>query len=221
MRTTVTCYLSSWRHPRRRLGAGIQPSQDTARGTGVSDLHVRSSDSKLVMKGLLDVPPGRRLHHQNAVIENRLITATKEMDLAPGRTGQTVLAVGGGVILPGPARGAHSREDRGTRFHRQHHRVRRAHEGPCLLPEEVLDSRVQPVEVTPLNDPVFYRTSSRASTRASTCGGNVSRGTRSLDGRLILDSLPRTPSRACSCPSPSSRAAPALELGADRRGSAR
>jgi hypothetical protein len=138
-------------------GAGIQPARTQLEVREFQTYTFDTSDSKLVMKGLFNVLQDDGYVVRNAVIELGLITATKEIDLAPGRSGQTVLAVGGGVILRGPREvpipeKIEVRDFTGnvTEFG-ERTRVR------VSFQKKVLDSHGHPVEVTPINDPVFYQ----------------------------------------------------------------
>lgn len=115
-----------------------------------------TSDSKLVMKGLFNVLQDDGYVVRNAVIELGLITATKETDLAPGRSGQPVLVIGGSFSrstqdAPIPHK-IEVRDFTGnvTEFGPQT-RVR------VSFQQKVLDSRGALVEVTPISDPVFYQ----------------------------------------------------------------
>ena len=138
-------------------GAGIQPAKTQLEVREFQTYTFDTSDSKLVMKGLFNVLQDDGYVVRNAVIELGLITATKEIDLAPGRSSQTVLAVGGGVISRFPQEAAipqkiEVRDFTGnvTEFG-ERTRVR------VSFQRKVLDSRGTVVEVTPINDPVFYQ----------------------------------------------------------------
>jgi hypothetical protein len=115
-----------------------------------------TGDSKLVMKGLFNVLQDDGYVVRNAVIELGLITATKEIDLAPGRSGQPVFAMGGVAFgrvqeVPIPQK-IEVRDFTGnvTEFGAQT-RVR------VSFQLKVLDSRGAVVEVMPITDPVFYQ----------------------------------------------------------------
>ena len=137
--------------------AGVKPTKTQLEVREFQTYTFDTADTKLVMKGLFNVLQDDGYVVRNAVVELGLITATREIDLAPGRSGQTVLAVGGGVII----RGAREvpipekievRDFTGnvTEFG-DRTRVR------VSFQRKVLDSRGQPVEVTPISDPVFYQ----------------------------------------------------------------
>jgi hypothetical protein len=115
-----------------------------------------TSDSKLVMKGLFNVLQDDGYVVRNAVIELGLITATKEIDLAPGRTGQPVFAMGSVALgrvqeVPIPQK-IEVRDFTGnvTEFGAQT-RVR------VSFQLKVLDGRGAVVEVMPITDAVFYQ----------------------------------------------------------------
>jgi hypothetical protein len=116
-----------------------------------------TADTKLVMKGLFNVLQDDGYVVRNAVVELGLITATREVDLAPGRSGQTVLAVGGGFGNRGPqevpiAEKIEVRDFTGnvTEFG-ERTRVR------VSFQRKILNSRGNLVEVTPIEDPLFYQ----------------------------------------------------------------
>jgi hypothetical protein len=136
--------------------ARIQPIQSQLEVRQYQTYTFDTSDSKLVMKGLFNVLQDDGYVVRNAVIELGLITATKETDLAPGRSGQPVLVIGGSFgrsMQDAPI--PHKIEVRDftgnvTEFG-QHTRVR------VSFQRKVLDSRGSLVEVTPISDPVFYQ----------------------------------------------------------------
>lgn len=142
------------------LGAGCSPGVRPAK----TQLEVRqyqtyafdTPDSNLVMKGLFNVLQDDGYVVRNAVIELGLITATKETDLAPGRTGQTVLAFGswynrGFQDVPIPQKiEVYDFTGNVTEFGRQT-RVR------VSFQRKVLDGRGNVVDVMPISDPVFYQ----------------------------------------------------------------
>ena len=114
-------------------------------------------DSKLVMKGLFNVLQDDGYVVRNAVVELGLITATREIDLAPGRSGgQMDVGFGGRfggrpVELPIPEK-IEVRDFTGNvaEFGQQT-RVR------VSFQRKVLDGRGNLVVVAPISDPVFYQ----------------------------------------------------------------
>ncbi|MCI0547130.1 MAG: hypothetical protein L0027_07575 [Candidatus Rokubacteria bacterium] len=122
-----------------------------------------TSDSKLVMKAMFNALQDDGYVVRNAVIDLGLITATKEIDLAPGRSGpaggDVVGAIGGigGFIVLGPQsapayRKIEVRDFTGNVTERDGHTTIR-----ISFQRKVLDSRGQVVEVKPIEDPAFYR----------------------------------------------------------------
>jgi hypothetical protein len=135
--------------------AGIQPARTQLEVRQYQTYAFDTPDSKLVMKGLFNVLQDDGYVVKNAVIELGLITATRETDLAPGRSGQTVLTFSGGQNRPYEVPIAQKIEVRDftgnvTEFGQQT-RVR------VSFQRKVLDSRGALVEVAPISDPVFYQ----------------------------------------------------------------
>lgn len=116
-----------------------------------------TADTKLVMKGLFNVLQDDGYVVRNAVVELGLITATREVDLAPGRSGQPVLAIGGVLGNRGPqevpiAEKIEVRDFTGnvSEFG-ERTRVR------VSFQRKILNSRGNLVEVAPIEDPLFYQ----------------------------------------------------------------
>jgi hypothetical protein len=123
-----------------------------------------TADSKLVMKAMFNVLQDDGYVVKNAVTELGLITAEKEIDLAPGRSGSGGGVLGGGVIIGGPGgivftpqnfpafRKTEVRDFTGnvSEFGQQT-KVR------ISFQRKVLDSRGQIIEVEAMDDPVFYQ----------------------------------------------------------------
>jgi hypothetical protein len=136
--------------------AGIRPAKTQLEVRQYQTYAFDTPDSKLVMKGLFNVLQDDGYVVRNAVIELGLITATKETDLAPGRSGQTVLAFGGWYSrglqdLPIPQKiEVYDFTGNVTEFGPQT-RVR------VSFQRKVLDSRGNAVEVVSISDPVFYQ----------------------------------------------------------------
>jgi hypothetical protein len=127
-------------------------------------------DTKLVMKAMLNVLQDDGYVVKNAVVDLGLITAEKEIDLAPGRSGTTgnvFGGVGGGVIIGGGRRGgiilggpqtppsfpkSEMRDFTGnvSEFGAQT-KVR------VSFQRKVLDNRGDVVEVQPIDDAAFYQ----------------------------------------------------------------
>lgn len=136
--------------------AGVRPAKTQLEVRQYQTYAFDTPDSKLVMKGLFNVLQDDGYVVRNAVIELGLITATKETDLAPGRTGQTVLAFGGwynrgvqDVAIPQKIE-VYDFTGNVTEFGRQT-RVR------VSFQRKVLDGRGNVVDVMPISDPVFYQ----------------------------------------------------------------
>lgn len=111
-----------------------------------------TADSKLVMKAMFNALQDDGYVVRNAVIELGLITATKEIDLAPGRS---LDSIGGGIFgwQEAPAFAKLQVNDftgNVTEFGQQT-RIR------ISFQRKVLDSRGQIIEVRAIQDPAFYR----------------------------------------------------------------
>ena len=111
-----------------------------------------TADSKLVMKAMFNALQDEGYVVRNAVIELGLITATKEIDLAPGRYSDSI---GGGVFgwQAAPAYAKLEVNDftgNVTELGEQT-RIR------ISFQRKVLDSRGQVIEVHAIDDPAFYR----------------------------------------------------------------
>ena len=127
-----------------------------------------TSDAKLVMKAMLNVLQDDGYVVKNAVVDLGLITAAKEIDIAPGRSGSTggdvwgglggsVIFGGRGGILVGPqAPPTYSKTElrdftgNVSEFGPQT-RVR------VSFQRKVLDNRGDVVEVAPIGDAAFYQ----------------------------------------------------------------
>lgn len=136
-------------------GARIQPARTQLEVRQYQTYAFDTVDSKLIMKGLFNVLQDDGYVVRNAVIELGLITATRETDLAPGRSGQTAFAFGsysrGPYELPIPQKiEVYDFTGNVTEFGAQT-RVR------VSFQRKVLDSRGALVDVAPIRDPVFYQ----------------------------------------------------------------
>lgn len=138
-------------------GAGIQPAKTQLEVREFQTYTFDTADSKLVMKGLFNVLQDDGYVVRNAVIELGLITATKEIDLAPGRSGQTVLAVGGGVIIRGQREVPIPEKIEVRDFTGNVTEFGERTKVRVSFQRKVLNSRGDLVEVTPISDPVFYQ----------------------------------------------------------------
>ncbi|HXJ80699.1 MAG TPA: hypothetical protein VMS64_18715 [Candidatus Methylomirabilis sp.] len=119
-----------------------------------------TADSQLVMKAMFNALQDEGYVVKNAVIQLGLMTATKEIDLAPGRSGPTggeLSSSIGGMVIFGPQdapayRKIEVRDFTGniTEFGEQT-KVR------VSVQRKILNNRGYVVEVNPIDDPVFYQ----------------------------------------------------------------
>jgi len=111
-----------------------------------------TADSKLVMKAMFNALQDDGYVVRNAVIELGLITASKEIDLAPGRYTDNI---GGGVfgwqLAPAFAKLEVNDFTGNVTELGEQTRIR------ISFQRKVLDSHGQIIEVQPIEDPVFYR----------------------------------------------------------------
>jgi hypothetical protein len=145
--------------------AGVKPPQTQLQVREYQTRTFDTPDTKLVMKAMLNVLQDDGYVVRNAVVDLGLITAAKDVDLAPGSGSGgdvfgglgTVIFGGRGGIVVGPQtsptyRKTEVREFTGnvTEFGQQT-KVR------VSLQRKVLDNRGQVIEVEPIEDLEFYQ----------------------------------------------------------------
>lgn len=123
-----------------------------------------TGDPKLVMKAMLNVLQDDGYVVRNAVVELGLITAAKEIDLAPGRSGSdalggfgTVVLGGRGGIILGPSAPPSYRKTEVREFTGNVSEFGQQTKVRVSFQRKVLDNRGQVVEVEPVDDLAFYQ----------------------------------------------------------------
>lgn len=111
-----------------------------------------TSDSKLVMKAIFNALQDDGFVVRNAVIELGLITATKEIDLAPGRYTDSL----GGSLFGWQAAPAFAKLEVND-FTGNVSELGEQTRIRISFQRKVLDSRGQVIEVQAIEDPEFYR----------------------------------------------------------------
>lgn len=127
-------------------------------------------DTKLVMKAMLNALQDDGYVVKNAVVDLGLITAQKEIDLAPGRSGAgggelfggvggTVIfgGRGGFVIGPGPQSAPRYPKTEVRDFTGNISEFGRETKVRVSFQRKVLDNRGEVVDVQPMDDPTFYQ----------------------------------------------------------------
>jgi hypothetical protein len=123
-------------------------------------------DAKLVLKAMFNVLQDDGFVVRNAVVDLGLITAAKEIDLAPGRSGQsdvfgglggTVVFGGRGGIVLGPQAPATFRKTEVREFTGNVSEFGKQTKVRVSFQRKVLDNRGQVVEVEAIDDPAFYQ----------------------------------------------------------------
>jgi len=144
--------------------AGVKPAQTQLQVREFQTRTFDTANSKLVLKAMFNVLQDDGYVVKNAVVDLGLITAVKEIDLAPGQSGggagfgSTVVFGGhGGFIFGVPASNPtfHKTEVRDftgnvSEFGHQT-KVR------VSFQRKTLDNRGDVVEVAPIDDPAFYQ----------------------------------------------------------------
>jgi hypothetical protein len=123
-------------------------------------------DAKLVMKAMLNVLQDDGYVVRNAVVELGLITAAKEVDLAPGRgvsggdvfggLGSVIFGGRGGIVV-GPQTSPAYRKTEVREFTGNVSEFGDQTKVRVSLQRKVLDNRGQVVEVEPIEDLEFYQ----------------------------------------------------------------
>src|SRR5262250_2252166 len=118
-----------------------------------------TADSKLVMKAMLNVLQDDGYVVKNAVVELGLITASKDIDIAPGRSGPSdgFGGLGGAVIFGGPQTAPTYRKTEVRDFTGNVSEFGTQTKVRVSFQSKVLDNRGETVSVEPIDDPVFYQ----------------------------------------------------------------
>jgi len=153
------------------LGAGCtaQPKPPPETQLEVREYQTRTfdtPDTKLVLKAMFNVLQDDGYVVKNAVVDLGLITAVKEIDLAPGRSGPSGLGVGGivlggghggGGIIIGPGGAPPYRKSEVRDFTGNVSEFGNQTKVRVSFQTKVLDNRGGVVEVQPIEDPTFYQ----------------------------------------------------------------
>src|SRR5215475_1449438 len=124
------------------------------------------ADGKLVMKAMLNVLQDDGYVVKNAVVELGLITASKDIDIAPGRAGGgdvlgglggTVIFGGRGGVIFGPQTVPAYRKTEVRDFTGNVSEFGAQTKVRVSFQSKVLDNRGGTVSVQPIDDPVFYQ----------------------------------------------------------------
>ena len=123
-----------------------------------------TADHKLVMKAMLNVLQDDGYVVKNAVVDLGLITAEKEIDVAPGRSGSggvfggTVIFGGGpGGVVFGPQSQPAYKKTEVRDFTGNVSEFGNQTKVRVSFQRKVLDNRGDVVEVEPMEDPAFYQ----------------------------------------------------------------
>lgn len=149
--------------------AGVQPPKTQLEVREFQTRTFDTADHKLVMKAMLNVLQDDGYVVKNAVVELGLITAAKEIDVAPGRSGAdggllggvggTVVFGGGpgGVIFGGPQAPPSYRKTEVRDFTGNVSEFGTQTKVRVSFQRKLLDNRGDVIEVEPIDDPVFYQ----------------------------------------------------------------
>lgn len=132
----------------------IAPSKSAMEVRALQTYTFDTADAKLVMKAMLNALQDQGYVVRNAVTELGLITASKEVDLAPGRYSSDGFAGAAGFRWPAEPTFAKLEVNDFTGNVTelgQQTRIR------ISFQRKVLDNRGQIIEVQVIDDPVFYR----------------------------------------------------------------
>src|SRR5215472_9279083 len=123
-----------------------------------------TADSKQVMKAMLNVLQDDGYVVKNAVVDLGLITASKEIDLTPGRSGDAGGGLGGtwifghgGFVFGGPQVAPNYPKTEVRDFTGNVSEFGKQTTVRVSFQRKVLDNRGNVVEVQPIDDPIFYQ----------------------------------------------------------------
>jgi hypothetical protein len=148
--------------------AGVQPPKTQLEIREFQTRTFDTADHKLVMKAMLNVLQDDGYVVKNAVVDLGLITAAKEIDVAPGRSGSgglfggvggTVIFGGGpgGVIVGGPQSPPRYDKTEVRDFTGNVSEFGDQTKVRVSFQRKLLDNRGDVVEVEPIDDPAFYQ----------------------------------------------------------------
>ena len=149
--------------------AGVQPPKTQLEVREYQTRTFDTADPKLVLKAMFNVLQDDGYVVKNAVVDLGLITAEKEIDVAPGRSGAggglfggfggTVVFGGGpgGVIFGGPQSAAAYRKTETRDFTGNVSEFGAQTKVRVSFQRKILDNRGDVVEVEPIDDPAFYQ----------------------------------------------------------------
>jgi hypothetical protein len=148
--------------------ATVQPPQTPLEVREYQTRTFDTADTKLVLKAMFNVLQDDGYVVKNAVVDLGLITAAKEIDVAPGRSGASGGAFGGlggtvilgghgGVVIGGPQAPPTYRKTEVRDFTGNVSEFGQQTKVRVSLQRKVLDNRGNVVEVEAIDDPKFYQ----------------------------------------------------------------
>lgn len=146
--------------------SGVKPPQTQLQVREYQTRTFDTPDAKLVLKAMLNVLQDDGYVVRNAVVELGLVTAAKEVDLAPGRglsggdifggLGSVIFGGRGGIVV-GPQTSPTYRKTEVREFTGNVSEFGQQTKVRVSLQRKVLDNRGQVVEVEPVEDLEFYQ----------------------------------------------------------------
>lgn len=147
--------------------AGVQPPKTQLEVREIQTRTFDTADAKQVMKAMLNVLQDDGYVVKNAVVELGLITAAKEIDVAPGRSsadGVLFGGIGGTAVVGGPGGAIFGPQSRAAQpkietrdFTGNVSEFGAQTKVRVSFQRKVVDKRGRVVEVQPIDDPVFYQ----------------------------------------------------------------
>ena len=137
--------------------AGVQPPKTQLEVREFQTRTFDTPDHKLVMKAMLNVLQDDGYVVKNAVVDLGLITAEKEIDVAPGRSGSGGLFGGGTVIFGGPHSPPTYNKTEVRDFTGNVSEFGNQTKVRVSFQRKLLDNRGDVVEVEAIDDPEFYQ----------------------------------------------------------------
>jgi len=145
--------------------AAVQPAKTQLEVREFQTRTFDTADTKLVLKAMFNVLQDDGYVVKNAVVDLGLITAAKEIDVAPdysgsglGGLGGTVIVGGhGGLVLGAPQAPSTYRKTEVRDFTGNVSEFGKQTKVRVSFQRKILDNRGGVVEVQPIDDPAFYQ----------------------------------------------------------------